>query len=359
MAAHTAGGKPVATWRDAQPVLRKAKENGKLSPSLPYTQFTKQVSNATRSLRRRLSGVTEAAAGALLRMQNAGEITLPELQGGRPRWSPHWRSTAPAAGGRAQAAVEGRMRSSLLERLAGGQKVSAATLRMAYKNQHWAAKGSPDELTEAINEALWQQQLAGNLWKPPLKEAPKVMVLFSGGQSGSAPAALLGLECVNYEIQEEYKLSETEVKTVAQSTDLTDAPWAGMIPWCAEREGLDEGEIRTVTVAQPCHTQTVLDHSTRGRGTPTTGQRRVGQGRTQGSTCPPQRAKRGKRLKRKTALERMCETLCALGCGSGQSEACRGGTGSRTVAGATCRGSPTCRSGGSHSPPTIVCTGCC
>ena len=33
MAAHTAGGKPVATWRDAQPVLRKAKENGKLSPS--------------------------------------------------------------------------------------------------------------------------------------------------------------------------------------------------------------------------------------------------------------------------------------------------------------------------------------
>jgi hypothetical protein len=144
--------KPAATWRDLQPVFRAAQERGKLDPTLPYAQFTKQVSNATRSLMRRLTGVTGAAAGALLRMQDAGEITLPELQGGRPRWSAMWKKEKPAANGRAQIAVEDRMRASMLKRLAAGKRVSAATLRSAYKNQHW--KGSPDELTEQINEAL-------------------------------------------------------------------------------------------------------------------------------------------------------------------------------------------------------------
>jgi hypothetical protein len=132
---------------------------------------------------RTLTGVTEAAAKALLKMQDAGEITLPELQGGRPRWSAMWKKEKPAANGRAQIIVEDRMRASMLKRLAASEKVSAATLRSAYKNQHWNAKGSPDELTEHINEALWQQQLEGNLWKPPREKASTVMVLFSRGQS--------------------------------------------------------------------------------------------------------------------------------------------------------------------------------
>lgn len=262
-----AADKPAATWRDLQPVLRAAQAGGKLDPTLPYTQFTKQVSNATRSLMRTLTAVTEAAAKALLKMQDAGEITLPELQGGRPRWSAMWKKEKPAANGRAQIIVENRMRASMLKRLAAGEKVSAAKLRSAYKNQHWNAKGSPDELTEHINEALWQQQLKGNLWKPPKEEASKVMVLFSGGQSGSAPAALLGLECVNYEIQQHYVLSPTETASVPRSTDLTEAPDAEMISWCAQREDMDESDLRTVTVGQPCHTQTVLDHSNRTRGT--------------------------------------------------------------------------------------------
>ena len=74
--------KPTTAWRDVQPVLRAASKRGKLDPKLPYTQFTKQVSNATRSLMRKLTGVIEAAAGALLRMQDAAEITMPELQRG-------------------------------------------------------------------------------------------------------------------------------------------------------------------------------------------------------------------------------------------------------------------------------------
>ena len=258
--------KATATWRDVQPVLRKAITKGRLGPTLSYVQFTKQVANATRTLMRTHTGVTDAAAAALTRMQEAGEISLPLPQGGRPRWMPKWKKTPPAAGHRAQTAVEDRMRASLLTRLAAGERVTAAALRSAYKNQHWKAKGNPDELTEAINQALWEQQLAGNLWKPPVRQAPKVMVLFAGGQSGTAPAALLGLECINYEIEKEYRLSATETVTVPQSTDLTEAPDAGMISWCAGREGVREEEIRTVTVGQPCHTQTVLDHGNRSRG---------------------------------------------------------------------------------------------
>ena len=256
--------KPAATWRDALPVLRAAIKRGKLDPTLQYRQFAKQISSATRSLMRRFSGVPDAAAEALLKMQSAQEIVLPEVEGGRPRWSPRWRKVSPSADGRAQAQVEERMRQSLTKRLAAGERVTAAGLRSSYKNQHWIAKGNPDELTEKIDEALWQEQLAGNLWRPPISQSPKVMVLFSGGQSGTAPAELLGMQCVNYELEERYVLNESEAATVTRSTDLTAAPYEEMIPWCAAREGVLESEVRSVTVGQPCHTQTVLDHTLRG-----------------------------------------------------------------------------------------------
>ena len=235
----------------------------KLDPTRGKELFDLQLSNCTRTLRRKLTGVTGAAATALQRLSAHGEIDLSQLKGGRPRWGA-WE--AKPKGRTAAAQVEERMRVWLDTQLIAGNYTDANRLRSAYHKQHWKAGGMPDELTSAINAALMEMQLAGRLTRQPLTAAGKVLVLFSGGQSGTDPAERVGLETVNVDIANPYKLSEEEERWVHQSTDLSAAPDGEMIEWSAEQQGCNPDKVRVASISLPCHVWTAMGPVNRSKG---------------------------------------------------------------------------------------------
>ena len=240
----------AATWKDAMPKIRAAIVAGKLDAAQGKEQFDLQLSNCMRSLRRKLTGVAAATAEALKRLSAQGVLDLGELNGGRPAWGA-WEKKPKGAAAVRQ--VERRMRDWLDAELDAGRKVDASRLRSTFRKQHWDAGGLPDEHTTAINEALMERQMAGRLWKQPLEEANKVLVLFSGGQSGTDPARELGLETVNVDIANPYKLSDKEERWVEKATDLTAAPEEGMIEWAASEQGCDPDQVLVASISQPCH----------------------------------------------------------------------------------------------------------